>query len=128
MTADAATIRARVEGYLNGFGGSREAFLDNFAEDAWIEDPVGTPRLEGREAIGGFYDQTTTMAESISLRPTGPLRIAGGEAAFSFQARPVMGGTTFAIDIIDVMTFTEDGRIATMRAYWDAAEMAPADD
>jgi steroid delta-isomerase len=128
MTADTATIRARVEAYLTAFGGSRDAFLDNFADDAWIEDPVGTPRLEGREAIGGFYDQTTTMAESISLRPTGPIRIAGGEAAFSFQARPVMGGTTFAIDIIDVMTFTDDGRIATMRAFWDAAEMRPATD
>lgn len=128
MTADAATIRARVEGYLTAFGGTREAFLDNFADDAWIEDPVGSPRLEGREAIGGFYDQTTTMAESISLRPLGKIRIAGGEAAFPFQARPVMGGTTFAIDIIDVMTFTPDGRIATMRAFWDPAEMAPAED
>jgi steroid delta-isomerase len=128
MPADAATIRARIDTYLGAFGGDREAFLDNFAPDAWIEDPVGTPRLEGRDAIGGFYDQSTGLAESISLRATGPLRIAGGEAAFSFQARPVMGGTTFAIDIIDVMTFDDAGRITTMRAFWDPAEMAPAPD
>lgn len=128
MPADADTIRATVDRYLNAFGGPKADFLANFAPDAWIEDPVGTPRLEGHDAIGGFYDQTTSLAESISLRPTVPLRIAGGEAAFSFQARPVMGGTTFSIDIIDVMTFDDEGRITTMRAFWDAAEMAPAQD
>ena len=38
------------------------------------------------------------------------------------------GGTTFKLDIIDVMTFDDDGRITTMRAFWDPAEMGPADD
>ena len=129
MTVDAATIRARIDRYTSGFGaGDREAFLDNFAPDAWIEDPVGSPRLEGREALAGFYDQTTGLAESIELRLMGPVRIAAGEAAFPMQARPVMGGTTFAIDIIDVMTFDDEGRIATMRAFWDPAEMGPATD
>ena len=128
MPADAATIRATVDRYLNAFGGPKADFLANFAPDAWIEDPVGSPRLEGHEAIGGFYDQTTTMSESISLRSTGPVRVAAGEAAFSFQARPVLGGTTFSIDIIDVMTFDDEGRITTMRAFWDAAEMGPATD
>jgi steroid delta-isomerase len=128
MTADADVIRARIDRYTGGFGGTREDFLANFAPDAWIEDPVGSPRLEGRDAIGGFYDQTTSMAETISIRLSGPVRIAGGEAAFAMQARPVIGGTTFAIDIIDVMTFDDEGRIATMRAFWDPAEMGPAAD
>jgi steroid delta-isomerase len=125
MAASDDAIRARIDTYLNGFGGDREAFLDSFADDAWIEDPVGSARLEGREAIGGFYDQTQSLAVSISLELTGPICLAGGEAAFPFQARPVMGGTTFRVDIIDVMTFTDDGRIATMRAFWDPATMAP---
>jgi steroid delta-isomerase len=128
MPADADTIRASIDRYTNSFGGGKEAFLDNFAPDAWIEDPVGTPRLEGREAIGAFYDQTMTLSDSISLRATGPARIVAGEAAFAFQARPVIGGSTFQIDIIDVMTFDDDGRITTMRAFWDPAEMRPADD
>ena len=66
------------------------------------------------------------MADSIELRRTGPVRVAAGEAAFPFQARPTIGGTTFRLDIIDVMTFDDDGRIATMRAFWDPAEMSPA--
>jgi steroid delta-isomerase len=126
---DAAAIRATIERYTAAFGArDREGLLDCFTPDAWIEDPVGSPALEGREAIGGFFDQTTGMADSIELRRTGPVRIAAGQAAFPMQARPVLGGTTYCVDIIDVMTFDEAGAITTMRAFWDPAEMRPAED
>lgn len=129
MTADAATIRATVEAYCAAFTRrDRDAYTGLFAEDGWIEDPVGSPRREGREAIGGFFDESSGMADSIELRQTGPVRVAAGEAAFPMQARPEIGGTTFAVDIIDVMTFDDAGRITTMRAFWDPAEMRPAED
>jgi steroid delta-isomerase len=126
---DAATIRATVDHYTGAFGTrDRDAFLACFADGAWIEDPVGTPRYDGKDAIGGFFDQTQSLADEIELRRTGPVRVAAGEAAFPMQARPVIGGATYAVDIIDVMTFDDQGRIATMRAFWDPAEMHPADD
>ncbi len=129
MTADAATIRSTVEAYCAAFTQrDRDAYLGLFAQDAWIEDPVGSPRLEGRDALGGFFDQSSAMADTIELRQTGPVRVAAGECAFPMQARPEIGGTTFVVDIIDVMTFADDGRITTMRAFWDPAEMRPADD
>jgi steroid Delta-isomerase len=128
MTADATTIRAAVEAYCAAFSaGDRAAYTGLFAEDAWIEDPVGSPRREGREAIGGFFDESRALAETIELRQTGPVRVAAGECAFPMQARPDIGGTTFAVDIIDVMTFDDAGQIATMRAFWDPAEMRPAE-
>jgi steroid delta-isomerase len=129
MTADAATIRATVKAYCDAFTRrDRAAYTDLFVEDGWIEDPVGTPRRVGREAIGGFFDESSGMADSIELRQTGPVRVAAGEAAFPMQARPEIGGTTFVVDIIDVMTFDDAGRITTMRAFWDPAEMRPAED
>jgi steroid Delta-isomerase len=129
MTADAATIRSTVEAYCAAFSaGDRAAYVGLFSGDAWLEDPVGSPRLQGHEAIGGFFDQSSSMAESIELRQTGPVRVAAGEAAFPMQARPSIGGTTFCVDIIDVMTFDDAGKITTMRAFWDPAEMRPADD
>lgn len=129
MTADAATIRATVEAYCAAFtAGDRDAYVGLFAEEAWLEDPVGSPRIEGHDAIGGFFEQSSSMAESIELRLTGPVRVAAGEAAFPMQARPSIGGATFCVDIIDVMTFDDAGRITTMRAFWDPAEMRPADD
>jgi steroid delta-isomerase len=126
---DAATIRATVEAYCTAFStGDRDGYTGLFTEDAWIEDPVGTPRRDGRDAIGGFFDESRTLADSIELRQTGPVRVAAGECAFPMQARPNIGGTTFVVDIIDVMTFDDAGQITTMRAFWDAAEMRPADD
>jgi steroid Delta-isomerase len=131
MPADAATIRSTIEAYCAAFtAGDRDGYVGQFTDDAWIEDPVGSPRLLGHEAIGGFFDQSRSLAETIELRQTGPVRVAaaGGEAAFPMQARPVIGGDTYCVDIIDVMTFDDDGKITTMRAFWDPAEMRPADD
>lgn len=131
MPADAITIRATVQAYCEAFTrGDREAYVSLFADDAWIEDPVGTPQHRGPEAIGAFFDMSRSMAESIELRQTGPVRVAaaGGECAFPMQARPDIGGATYCVDIIDVMTFDDDGKITTMRAFWDPAEMRPADD
>ena len=129
MPADAATIRATVDRYTGSFGTrDKDALLACFATDAWIEDPVGTPKRMGHDGIGAFFDETSGMADSIELRRTGPVRVAAGEAAFPMQARPVIGGATFKVDIIDVMTFDDEGRITTMRAFWDPAEMGPADD
>ena len=129
MTADAAAIRATVDAYCAAFtAGDRSAYVGLFATDAWIEDPVGTPRHEGHEAIGGFFDQSSSLAESIELRRTGPIRVAAGECAFPMQARPTIGGTALCVDIIDVMTFDDHAKITTMRAFWDPAEMRAAED
>jgi len=128
MPADPATIRAAVESYCAAFtAGDRDAYLGVFAPDAWIEDPVGSPRHEGRDALGTFFDNARGMADTIELRLTGPVRVAAGECAFPMQARPVLGDTTFVVDIIDVMTFDDDGKVTTMRAFWDPAEMRPAE-
>ncbi len=126
MPADADTILATVDRYTSCFSArDKDAFLANFAADAWIEDPVGTDRREGKASIGEFWDQTQGMAESVALVRTGSVRVAAGEAAFPMQARPLIGCTTFCIDIIDVMTFDDAGAITTMRAFWDPAEMRP---
>ena len=129
MTADAATIRATVEAYCAAFTArDQDAYVNLFALDAWIEDPVGTPRRDGHEGISAFFAESSAMADAIELRQTGPVRVAVGECAFPMQARPVIGGDTYVVDIIDVMTFDDAGKITTMRAFWDPAEMRPADD
>jgi steroid Delta-isomerase len=121
-------IRKRIDTYMATFtANDREGWLDNFAEDAWIEDPVGTPRRTGREEIGAFWDETHQVPDAVALVPLGLVNVCGNEAAFTMQARPTLGGQVFALDVIDVMTFDDEGRITTMRAYFDPATMAPVD-
>jgi steroid delta-isomerase len=123
---DPATIRATIERYWASFtANDRASLLDCFADGAWIEDPIGTPRREGKESIGEFFDQSQSMADSLALVPGAVVNICGAEAAFVMQAQPTIGGTTYVIDIIDVMTFDDDAKVTTMKAYWNPAEMRP---
>lgn len=127
--ADRASIQKTIDSYLAAFtANDRAGWLDCFADDAWIEDPVGTPRRNGRDAIGAFWDETHTVPDSIELRPLGITVIIGSEAAFTMQARPNLGGETYAIDIVDVMTFNDDAKITTMRAFFEPEAMRPATD
>jgi steroid delta-isomerase len=82
-----------------------------YAEDATVEDPAGSEVHIGREAIRGFY-KAILGAEAKTEIVT--LRALGNEAAYFW--RLMIGGMT--IEIISVMTFDEDCKIASMKAYW----------
>jgi steroid delta-isomerase len=82
-----------------------------YAEDATVEDPVGSEVHIGRQAIRGFY---TSVENVKSKTEVVTLRALGNEAAFFW--RLIIGGMT--IEIISVMTFDDAGKIASMRAYW----------
>lgn len=127
--ADRSTINATIDSYLAAFSAAdRDAYLGCFAEGAWIEDPVGSPRREGLDAIGTFWDEAHGMPDSLELRPLGLRIVIGHEATFTFQARPNLGGETYALDVIDHMTFDDAGKIVTMRAFFDPGTMRTATD
>lgn len=126
---DRAAVQKTIDSYLAAFtAGDREAWLACFADGAWIEDPVGTPRRTGRDEIGAFWDESHAVPDSVELRSLGLTNIIGAEAAFTMQARPDLGGEVYALDVIDVMTFDDDARITTMRAFFDPTTMRPAED
>jgi steroid delta-isomerase len=96
--------------------GKSDAIADLYAKDATLEDPIGAPQKRGREAIREFY---AASAGAAKLELTGPVRVCGREAAAPMQATLTgADGKRAFIDIIDVMSFGEDGLITSMRAYW----------
>ena len=112
-------IRDTVQRYLAAFSaGDREGWLDLFTPDATLEDPVGSDVCKGRDEIGVFWDQTHAMTEAITLHlvqgPGGNER----ESAFAMEAHTQVGDAPFVIPTIDVMTFDDDGRITSQRAFW----------
>ena len=110
-------IKASVEGYFQAFNDlDAEAVIRLFADDASVEDPVGTPIRKGREALLEFYKGS--MAANAQLEPTGPVRIAGKEAAFPFKAVVDMPDGRIEASVIDVMEFDEEGKIRKMRAFF----------
>jgi steroid delta-isomerase len=125
--ATEAQIQDTVRRYLETFSaGDREGWLDLFAADATLEDPVGSDVCKGREEIGAFWDTSRSLADRITLRLVqGP----GGnehEAAFAMEANAESGGNAMVIPTIDVMTFDDEGRITSQRAFWSASGVTPA--
>ena len=119
-------IRATIESYAACMtAGDREGWLDLFAADATLEDPVGTDVRTGRDEIGEFWDFTRSLSSSIEMRLTGPVKVVAGEGAFAFLVISAVGDSQLAADIIDAMTFDDEAKITGMRAYWDFADMRP---
>ena len=128
MAASAEQITATIDRYVEVFStGDKDGYLSLFAPDATVEDPVGSAVCRGPVEIAGFWDGVRGLTPTITLQLVGSPRVAAGEAAFGLQALPELGDTKMVVDIIDVMSFDDDGRITSLRAYWDMAEMRPYD-
>jgi steroid delta-isomerase len=118
-----------MEQYLARFSaGDREGWLALWSDDCTMEDPVGTPLKRGRAEIGAFYDEGQKAADSIELRPCAHMIVCGNEGSFAMEVRPTIGGQTMLIPAIDVMTFDDDGKITSQRAYVDFNQLRPAGD
>jgi steroid delta-isomerase len=112
-------MRAAFEQYTSRLSaGDADGVAGLFADDAWIEDPLGAPRHVGRDAILAFYRGAIERARP-EVRLTGPVRVSAvNEAAAPMQSHSNYGGSPKEIDIIDVFAFDDDGRITSMRAFW----------
>jgi steroid delta-isomerase len=120
-------IRATVSSYLETFtAGDREAWLDLFTADATVEDPVGTAVRKGRDAIGEFWDATRGATPNIRLKLVQGPGVCGNVAAWAMEAHVDLGESTIIAPTIDVMSFTDDGHIETMQAFWSPGDARPA--
>lgn len=110
-------MQAAVHGYVDGFAkGDVEGIVALFAEDAEIEDPVGTPLKVGHEAIRAFYQYS--VGTGAKLRLDGPIRVGPDCAAFAFQVQLAMDGKALTVDVIDIFRFDDAGKVRRMEAYF----------
>jgi len=104
---------AAVDKYVEAFDKADiEIIKEIYAEDATVEDPVGTDLLLGIDAICVFYEGALSAGAKLAL--TGTPRCAGNAVAFPFQVS--MPG--MIIDVVDVFEFNDQGKVASMKAYW----------
>src|SRR5438046_2273137 len=87
-----------------------------FSDNPTVEDPVDSQRRVGAAAVREFYSHITG---SVQLQRMGPACVVGNRAAFLFRLDIDRDGARQSYASVDVMTFDEDGRIATMVAYPD---------
>lgn len=121
----AANIRATVDAYVDAYArNDKAAFLALWAPDGVLEDPVGTPAHTGHDALGAFWDGARELADRIELRPEQVI-VSGDEAAMVFEITAHVGDGGLVMTAVDVMAFADDGRLSSVRAYWDMASASP---
>jgi steroid Delta-isomerase len=124
---DPQKMAAAVETYVASFAKrDHNAVADLFAEQCTVEDPIGSPIHNGREAVREFYKMAMQNGAKLSL--DGPVRVAGPYAAFAFTvAVPGPDGNiAMRINVIDTFKFNDDNKVVEMRAYWGPTNMQTA--
>ena len=100
-----------------------DAFANTFAEDGTTFDPVGAPGITGRAAIREFLQAICKNFETVGLTEDAVF-IAGSGAAVKWTGRGVSSsGKVVKFEGVDVFEMNEDGKIQTLRAYWNPTEM-----
>jgi steroid delta-isomerase len=120
---EAEEIRAIIHSYVDMMCRSDiDGIIALYDPQATAEDPVGTDVQQGTEALRKFYSLTAPM---LHIELSGPICVAGNQCAFPLLAQLTMGDNKSYLDATDVLSFGEDGKITSMRAYWNPAELRP---
>lgn len=93
--------------------------LNNFADDAVLEDPVGTPPLQGKQAIAAYLATFPTLFDHMKLYSL-DVKVRGQEAAVTWRIRfKTKTGNTFFLEGIGFFAFNQQGKIQTEREFFD---------
>ncbi len=117
----------------------REGWLDLFAEDGVVEDPIGPSPFDpkgrghhGREQIGRFFDTVIAPHERVSFDIERSYE-CGDEVANVGTIRTTLEGGTHVAVVRGVYTYRSNGqgKLAALRAFWEfdattLEEVAPA--
>jgi steroid Delta-isomerase len=110
--AIAQTVNRYLELVANG---KADDVLNLYAADATIEDPIGSDLRRGHDAIHEFYAGFEDAKKETELAE---VRIGGSEAAFLWHLTLDAGDSRSRLSPISTMTFDEDAKITSMRAFW----------
>ena len=106
-----------LQAYVDAVSGDDvEKIIELYAEDAEVEDPIGTAPHKGHAALREFYKMAVDAVEKMVLE--GNPRIRDNYGACSMAAYPKGMDMKFCMETMDVMEFNDEGKIAKMTAYW----------
>jgi steroid Delta-isomerase len=107
--------------------GDRDGWLALFADDAVVEDPVGTSPFtgttgghRGKEAITRFRDEVIAGLEAFDYEIERAY-VCGDEVAMVVTFHMTTGGNTSDMDVVNIYKATADGKLASLRSFWDGS-------
>lgn len=106
-----------MQDYVDAMSGDDvEKVVALYADDAVVEDPVGSDPFNGVEAIRGFYTESIAAVGKMELE--GNPRVRGNIGVCAMLAHPKGAEGVMIVETLDVMSFNEEGKITAMTAYW----------
>ncbi len=119
MSGESKTTAEHIRNVLQRYvdlmtAGEYETIVALYADNATVEDPVGSEPRRGKEQIRELY---RNASGSVRLELEGRVRVVGNIGAAAMLAYPA-GMEGMVVDTIDIMTFDDAGRITSMRAFW----------
>jgi len=94
-----------------------------FADDAVLEDPVGSGRIvEGKQDVRAFFERV--VSRKLRMMPNGRSSASKGNCVAQPIRVEVSGS---AVNAISVATFNDEGLIVSYRAYWGPGDIEGPD-
>lgn len=110
-------MQGTIETYVRALNASDlDAIVALYADDAVVEDPVGSAPRRGLAEIRDFYAGSLRLPLQVEIE--GKIRAVASEAAFAFSVSFEVQGRRTTIRPIDLFRFDDTGRIVQMRAFF----------
>ena len=92
-----------------------------YAPDGTIEDPVGSPPVQGTQAIIAYLETFPTLFNEIKIHSL-DVTVCGQEAAVKWKLRfKTKSGNVFFLEGVGIFKFNQDGKIQSEREFFDLA-------
>ena len=93
--------------------------INNFAADAVLEDPAGTPPMVGTQAITAYLESFPTLFNQMKLYSL-DIKVRGNEAAVGWRIRfTTKSGNVFFLEGIGFFTLNQQGKIELEREFFN---------
>jgi steroid delta-isomerase len=115
-------IEAAVEEYFASVAARDvQRFVNTFAPDGVLEDPVGTPPVQGAQAIAAFITNLTAPFSKINPKIQEVIP-CGQEAAVNWKINlTTTTGKKLTVDGMGIFKFNQAGKLESVREFWDLA-------
>ena len=95
--------------------------LQYYADDAVLEDPVGTPPMQGKQAIAAYLALFPTLFNQMKLYSL-DIKPGGQETGVTWRIRfTTKTGNVFFLEGIGFFKFNDQGKIQAEKQFFDLA-------
>jgi steroid delta-isomerase len=103
----------------------KEAWLDNFADDAIVQDPIGPSHFDpegkghrGRDAISAFWDKAIAPTDKLEFNFVDTFQ-CGNEEANVGNIVITAAGHQITAEGVFTYKANDEGKLVALRAYWE---------